>query len=353
MISKEEYMNIIKNFTPCSKIYELLYENVYLSNDKLFKVVERKFRHVEYPFIEIEKTTRKALYPHMNYVDNKKIEERKKWKKFGSFLNYNDNDINSNNDTNSNNDNDNNSEEVFMEYNPIILYGKKNKKLLYDYIDKRSRREHKDDIKFIENEDIDYNISALNYYKSFLEVEKKMKSVVNILDEDYVEKIKNEGIKKKEKELLKNKIKETLDKIDKKKETTYLAPHLRKNKINKQNNNHTNNENNNEMNNFTHIDNFSLTKVKTDDITYDYETIKLSNLPNDFDRDELIYFIKDKLKFIKFKLNTLTVRNTGKYRNFCFIKFNDENTARKAFDIINRIKYEYNILSCEWSKRKN
>ena len=340
MISREEYMNIIKNFTPCSKIYELLYENVYLSNDKLFRIVERKFRHIEYPFIEIEKITREALYPHMNYVDNKKIEERKKWKKFGSFLN----DINS--------DNDNNLEEVFMEYNPIILYGKKNKKLLYDYIDKRSRREHKEDIKFIENEDIDYNISVLNYYNSFLEVEKKMKSVVNILDEDFVEKIKNEGIKKKEKELLKNKIKETLDKIDEKKETTYLAPHLRKKKLNKQNN-HTNNENNNEMNNFTHIDNFSLKKVKTDNIAYDYETIKLSNLPNDFDRDELIYFIKDKLKFIKFKLNTLTDRNTGKYRNFCFIKFNDENTSRKAFDIIDRIKYEYNILSCEWSKRKN
>lgn len=349
MISREEYINIIKNFTPCSKIYELLYENVYLSNDKMFRVVERKFRHIEYPFIEIEKTTREALYPHMNYVDNKKIEERKKWKKFGSFLN--DNNIN----------NDNNSEEVFMEYNPRILYGKQNKKLLYDYIEKRSRREHSDDIKFIENEDIDYNISALNYYKSFLEVEKKMKSVVNILDEDFIEKIKNEGIKKKEEELLKNKVKETLDKIDEKQEVKYLAPHLRKNKSNRQNNqtnninneNNENNEQNNERNTFTYIDNFSLTKVKTDDIVYDYETIKLSNLPNDFDRDELIYFIKDKLKFIKFKLNTLTDRNTGKYRNFCFIKFNDENTARKAFDIIDRIKYEYNILSCEWSKRKN
>lgn len=325
VLTKEEYINIIRRFTPCSKEFVLLEEDTYLSNDRKYKINRRKFRHAIFKNVEIEKTKTECLYPYMVHEDNKMIEKRKLWEPFGKGSIKG-----------------TVQDETFMEYNPKLLFNSGNRKVLRKYIDKRKRKQHEEDIKFYEDgEEEDYNYQVYKDYKTLLDVEKKFNKVNDILNRDFVE----ESIKrnKTNKENINNIV------IQKEDDSTYIPPHLRERHTSRQNNNNENqgNTNNNSYSNSGNDGNNQGVQNRNKD--YDYKSLKLSNYPDYVTKDEINDVINSIIPRHRFKINFLYHRDSGRLKNFCFVKFNHEEKAKEALELINGYRFENLVLSCEYS----
>jgi hypothetical protein len=326
VVEKINIVDIIKRFTPCSKEFVLLEEESGLSNDNKYKITRRKFRHAVFENIEIEKTTTECLYPYMVHEDEKYIKERSKWEPFGQGKmesNYQD--------------------DVFMEYNPKLLFNSRNKKVLRKHIEERKKKQHKEDIKFYEDgaeEDYDYDV--YRNYMNLLKIEKEFNEVNDVLNRDYT---KNKSSNKND--INKNETDNKKDNIvlSKNAKSTYLPPHLRKN-----NDNEEHKENDNVKRNSISINNKNNKNSKN--VEYDKNTLKLSNYPEYVSEEDINNFINSILPRFRFRINYLYHRDTKKLKHFCFIKFNHEDKAKEALDIINGTRFENSILSCEYSIKK-
>ena len=132
-----------------------------------------------------------------------------------------------------------------------------------------------------------------------------------------------------------NKTKETESNQEKK--DGYIAPHLRKNKNNNQDNNVAENEN--------------RRVNRKEVITGKEKSIRISNLPINI-TDNGLYSWLSQFNLDEYQLHRPTDKNIGGYRDFAFINFLYRKQAERAMEILskNRIRLSHYIVSVEWAK---
>lgn len=326
--------------------------------DNGLKYTKQTYERLDDKRIRVNKTIKEVINrnEYNKYKrDLKVIEERKKWSKFGKGL------------TDPKLD-ENNEDEVFMLYNPAILIGNKNKTIINKYINDRRTGKHIEDIRFYENSNI-YN-EALTNYKNYLDLEDEFSLVTihNIINK-YNAKLKydleNMGKTKNNEDeptnlFIKNKIGNDTNTS---KSKNYTPPHRKKTDYSTSNSskNGTGQSDSASIKDggsyLSYKDsnaNSKYTKNKPKNI--DNTTIKISNLPSEYTRNDIFYLIKSILpSYYRFNIKTITDRRTNKLKDFCFMNLNDLDNSEETLNILvnSKLKLEYNILNFEWGYKRS
>ena len=326
------------------------------------KYTKQTYQKLDDKTININKTITEVVDRNMYnkyQMGLKKIEERKQWDKFGSGLT--DPKLESNNE-----------DEVFMTYNSAILIGNKNKTMMEKYITDRRRGEHKEDIRFYENTGI-YN-ETLNNYKNYLELEDEysLLQIHNIIKK-YNEKLKHDlenfnNPNKSKNNIIDNSkgnssdkgnyiIKNSINNANKSK--NYTPPHKKKNRVKLNNGDSSSGiKSTGEDGNYvSYKDSKSNSKyTKNKEKIVDNSTIKISNLPSEYSRNDIFYLIKSVLpSYHRFNIKTITDKRTNRMKDFCFMNINNIDDSEEILNMLvnSKLKLEYNILNFELGYKRN
>lgn len=300
------------------------YEHGYIIHQQILEEKETKI---------LFKRTLKYANPGLTKKQLFDIKERNKWERFGK----------ANEDYSNSNKNDN-EDHVFIEYNPEIFKSKKsqttikkmlsdpfnvdkikvseeNKHILDNVLDKTYNELKKD--KDISKDVLDYNLKYITDYKNVNNWAEKKK------EKKTEEEIKNKLIKK----------------------TGAFVPSF----IKKRENSTPDNSGNNSSNNTNTNNNKFVPRHKrenNDSSDNENKSIRLFNLPEPIEYSELRDWL-NVFRLERYKLFLPKNKNTNENKNFCFLNFNNKEDALKSIEILNREKFNYNIIQAEISIRRN
>ena len=355
-ISTKQKFEIINKFNESTKSEDFS-EKYKVESQRTFTesgcyVVETTYLDVETNSI-IRKQSRHCLDYLKSQACKETVEKRKKWKKFGDGIT----------DT-SHIDGANIVDPVYMEWNPEIFKSRKTQNYMRNYFKEYENGTNEEEIAFNEEQCYGDNIpSIIQEYKDLKEVKQTKTKYKQQLDEA-LNKLNTGNMKLLDSDKFENTTDNTesettdgpkLFKVNKSAKNIksegsgYVAPHLRKEEITKEEK--TQEYCSVKVSNKDHI----KIRSKVSNKPIDKTCIRVLNLPSEATFQSILGTLKPILGRTYFKLKTLNDKRTGKLRDFCFMYFNDESNGERAFNILtsNKIRIGYAVLHFEWGIKRD